>query len=252
MKIITNICLFLLVFAELLYACSPGLPVYADSSFNSADQIVTHTAFILRYNDACEQASWVAYKIEYNKLNHSIKRTDDFRADPKVLTGSAIPNDYRYSGYDRGHLAPAASMKYSEVTMSESFYMSNMSPQHPRLNRGIWQKLEDRVRQWAKKHGTLYVVSGPVLKGQPKRGTLRIGGSKVCVPDYYYKVVLDYTEPGIRAIGFLFPNTACEGDLGLYTYPVDFIEAMTGLDFFPDLPDHIEDKIESESNHFAW
>lgn len=253
MKIIINVCLFILVgFSSILYADHPGFPVYDDVKFSNSDQIISHTAYTLRYKEDCEQASWVAYKIEYDKLNHTIKRTNDFREDPKVITQSATLQDYRYSGYDRGHLAPAASMKYSKITMSESFYMSNISPQHPGLNRGIWKKLEDKVRHWSSKHGDLYVVSGPVLRGHPNKDTKFIGPNNVCVPEYYYKVILDYNEPEIKAIGFFFPNTTCNEDLEQFAFSIDSIEVITGLDFFPDLPDHIENKIENEWDYSAW
>ncbi len=251
-RVIFSVCLFLAFGFSGVHAGNPGLPVYEDVLFNKLDQIVHHTAYSLQYKEDCEQAAWVAYKIEYDKLIHSIKRSDNFRVDPKVITKSATLADYRGSGYDRGHLAPAASMKYSKITMSESFYMSNMSPQHPGLNRGIWKKLEDKVRRWSNKHGDLYVVSGPVLRGQPNKDTKFIGPNNVCVPEYYYKVILDYNEPEIKAIGFFFPNVPCVDDLEQFALSVASIEVITGIDFFSGLPDHIEDVIENECNYHAW
>ena len=110
------------------------------------------------------------------------KRGDDFRPDPAVPTGSATPQDYTRSGYDRGHLAPAADMSFSVKTMSESFYMSNMSPQAPQFNRGIWSKLEKQVRHFATKEKRIVVVTGPIL---PVEKTITIGANKVTVPQYF-------------------------------------------------------------------
>ena len=119
------------------------------------------------------------------------KRGDDFRPDPAVPTGSATPQDYTRSGYDRGHLAPAADMSFSAKAMSESFYMSNMSPQAPQFNRGIWSKLEKQVRHFATKEKRIVVVTGPIL---PAEKNITIGANKVTVPQYYYKVIYDTTR----------------------------------------------------------
>ena len=125
----------------------------SDNYFNylpsqqSNGQIVHHANYTLQYNEEHEQASWVAYRLTSHHLqNPSTKRKDNFRSDPKVKTGSATLSDYKGSGYDRGHLAPAADFKWSSTAMSESFYMSNMSPQVPGFNRGIWKKLESKIR----------------------------------------------------------------------------------------------------------
>ena len=136
-------------------------------------------------------------------------RSDNFRADPEVRTGSASDADYRRSGYDRGHLAPAADMGWSSQTMSESFYYSNMSPQVPEFNRGIWKRLEEQVRNWAVELDTIYVVTGPVLSGNMSA----IGLNKVTVPNYYYKAVLYLHDNDSRMIGFIMPNGSSKDEL---------------------------------------
>ena len=120
-----------------------GLPYYTQS-----DQIISHTAYTLKYSEQHEQASWVAYTLKSSHTSGTVGRTNDFREDYKVKTGSASLSDYKGSGYDRGHLAPAADFKWSSTAMSESFFMSNMSPQKPGFNRGIWKKLESRKLPW--------------------------------------------------------------------------------------------------------
>ena len=168
------------------------------------EQIIEHTGYTLSYNEEAEQPSWVAYELTRDEaFGDAAEREDNFREDRAVRTGSATLDDYRGSGYDRGHMAPAADFKWSEEAMSDTFYLSNMSPQDGGLNRGLWADLEAIVRQMAVDNGKVYVVTGPVLTDGPFE---TIGESKVIVPHQYYKVVLDYTDPDIKAIGFVLPN----------------------------------------------
>ncbi|MGB3586200.1 MAG: DNA/RNA non-specific endonuclease, partial [Tunicatimonas sp.] len=155
---------------------------------------------------------------------------------------------YRRSGYDRGHLAPAGDMGFSEEAMSESFFMSNMSPQNRKFNRDVWRELEEDVRGWALANGSLYVVTGPVFGSDPKK----IGENGVSVPDYYYKVLLDYREPEIKAIGFLLPNENTSKPPQAFVESIDNVEAYTGIDFFPELPDELEAELESRSSTGRW
>ncbi len=128
-------------------------------SHTSNHQIIEHSTYILEYNEKYEHAEWVIHLLTQDRVAGSFERTDNFRPDPKVITGSASLADYKGSGYDRGHLAPAADMKWSENVMSESFFMSNMSPQKPGFNRGIWKSLESIVRTWAIENDEIYIVT---------------------------------------------------------------------------------------------
>jgi len=216
------------------------------SPFN--DEIVRHSAYTLGYCETHEQARWVAYELTSANVAGNAKRKDDFRSDPSVSTGSAKLSDYRGSGYDRGHLAPAADMKLNTTYMSESFFMSNMSPQTPSFNRGIWKNLEETVRKMAVLSGRVYVVTGPIFsasKGQ-------IGGSKVTIPSSYYKVILDFREPGLKAIGFILPNAASSRPISSFALSVDDVESRTGLDFFSKLPDDVENQLESQYDYSEW
>lgn len=215
---------------------------------NPKDIVITHTCFALLYNEPHEQASWVAYELTKEETNKIYERTDKFITDPKVKTGTANDKDYASSGYDRGHLAPASDMGWSATAMAESFYYSNMSPQTPSFNRGVWKRLEELVRTWAIENNSVYIVTGPVLTS----GLTTIGPNKVSVPNYYYKVILDYTEPSIKGIGFIIPNTGSSESLQQFAVSIDSVEKFTGIDFFSSLPDEQEELIEKTLCIKCW
>lgn len=200
--------------------------------------VIFHAGYSFLYNEEHEQASWVAYELTREETNNRYKRSNRFKPDPWVKTKTARNADYSRSGYDRGHLAPAADMGWSARSMAESFYYSNMSPQLPGFNRGIWKKLEELVRNWAIEHQGLLVVTGPVLK----EGLKTIGANGVSVPESYYKVILDNRQPGIKAIAFLLPHSSHSGGLQSFVVPIDSVESLTGIDFFPGFPheEHLE------------
>ena len=206
----------------------------------STGEIIKHRYYTLSYNEAHEQANWVHYKLNPTFLSGSTPRTDSFKSDPLVSTKSATKNDYKGSGYDRGHLAPAADMKYNSLAMLESFYMSNMSPQNPSFNRGIWKRLESLVRGWGEKF-EIYVSTAGVL-GSNNLGA--IGKNRVTIPSEYYKVI--YAPNKTIMIGFLLSNAKQSGSLSSYAVSVDKIESLTGIDFFSEIPDNIEEELESK------
>jgi len=215
---------------------------------NAGDIVITHTGYSFLYNETCEQADWVAYELTADETKMVSTRTDKFMVDPAVKTGTANGRDYSASGYDKGHMAPAADMGWSQTAMAESFYYSNMSPQVPGFNRGIWKRLEELVRTWAVENESVYVVTGPVLTV----GLPTIGYDKVSVPRYYYKVILDYNSPELKGIGFILPNTSSSRPLQDYAVTIDSVERFTGIDFFPQLPDSDERLIESTLTLQSW
>jgi len=208
------------------------------------EQIIKHFAYTLSYNEFYEQANWVAYELTDIETISHFERTNKFIVDDLVKTGSATNDDYKKSGYDRGHLAPAGDMSWSEQAMKESFYYSNMSPQNPSFNRGIWKKAEELIREWAVENKSLYIITGPILtKDLPT-----IGPNKVSIPNFYYKAILDYSEPEFKSIAFLIPNKASKELLQNFTVSIDSLEHLTGYDFYYQLPDSIENKLEKSSS----
>lgn len=218
-------------------------------AIGSNDQLVRRIGYTLKYAEKYEQAAWVAYVLEAGQIAGGEVRENQFMPDPVVKSGSAVSTDYTSSGYDRGHLAPAADFKNSYQVMKETFYMSNISPQAPQFNRGIWLELEKMVRVWAYKYERIYVVTGPVLEpGLPTIGRI----NKVAVPRQFYKVVLYVKPPHVKGIGFLMNNEPSKAPLSSFVVPIDRIEKLTGIDFFPRLPDSIEQKVEAKSNPREW
>ena len=213
------------------------------------DTLIDRPGYALGYIEYHEQAAFVIYKLTAREaLTKEAKRTNRFRSDPEIPTGSATTADYRRSGYDRGHLAPAADMAFSVQTMADSFFMSNMSPQKPAFNRGIWKRLEEQVRQIAIREKAIYVVTGPIL---PKKKTVTIGANQVTVPTHYYKVIFDLTPPR-KMIGFILPNEGSDRPLEDFAVTVDVVEKATGLDFFSALPNAVQEKLEGSLVISSW
>jgi endonuclease G len=200
---------------------------------------LSHTYYSLSYSETDKQAEWVAYYLTPASINGSEKRSSKFLADP-LISNPLKPGSYAKSGYDRGHLCPAADMKLNTVSMTESFYMSNMSPQTPSFNRGIWSKLEDKVRDWALQKNGLYVVTGPLLNK-----SCGFVNQKITVPCAYYKIIFKQTAKSVEAIAFLLPNAGSTQPLKQFVVTIDYLENLTGIDFFASLPDNQEAKFES-------
>ena len=248
--------LFTAIICSLLFAVSCRTPVDEPGYDNltlgvpgPADTIIEREGYALGYIEKHEQPAWVQYVLTADEVSHAtVNRSDDFRADPYVPTGSATPQDYTRSGYDRGHLAPAADMGYSDRTMSESFYMSNMSPQPPQFNRGIWSKLEKQVRHFAVREKRIVVVTGPIL---PSEKTVTIGANQVTVPEYFYKVIYDTTSPE-KMIAFVLPNRGSNADLRSFAVTVDYVEELTGLDFFCNVPQPKQEQLERTITVENW
>jgi endonuclease G len=212
------------------------------------EHVISHTGYSFLYNEEHEQSSWVAYELTKEETVKICERSNRFKPDPEVSTQTANDADYAGSGYDKGHLAPAADMGWSATAMEESFYYSNMSPQLPGFNRGIWKKLEELVRDWAIENNSLLVVTGPVLK----EGLNTIGPDRVSVPELFYKVILDNHEPGIKGIAFIIPNASQSASLQSFAVSIDSVESVTGIDFFPELPYVAQIEKTSHLDQWSW
>ena len=189
---------------------APSTLLEIPASTRRRDEIrLQRTAFTLSYNDFYKTPNWVAWELTREETEGTESRKSKFEPDPDLPEPRVEHSDYTNSGYDRGHMAPAADMKWSGKAMEESFYMSNICPQNRKLNRDDWGDLEEKCRVWAEKYGRVYIACGPIYD---KKSPKRIGKHKVAVPDRFFKVV---------------------------------IEETTGLDFFSKLPDDVENRIEA-------
>ena len=218
---------------------------------NPKGTIVQHKYYALSYVEKYELPEWCAYELTSQRLNTKwVERSNDFRPDGKVKTGSSTPDDYRRSRYDRGHIVPAADMAFSTEAMSETFLMSNISPQEPAFNKGVWRELEELTRDWAKRFKHLYVVTGPVLT-QPIQ--FWVGENHVAVAPSYYKVLLDLSEPELKAIGFIVPNQISTERIETFAVSVDEVEQLTGINFFQNLTEpNLEKELEANFDVSLW
>lgn len=222
------------------------LPIYICNSKNQ--QLINHTFYILSYSEKHEQPEWVSYKITSNNFNRSVERTNDYREDPFVSTQSASRDDYQGSNYDMGHLAPAHDMGHNLTAMSESFYLSNISPQKASFNRGIWKTLEGKVSYWSSFNDSIYVVTGPILDHPIET----IGENKVSVPRAFYKTLLAFKKGKMKAIAFILPNEKSDKSIYSYAVPIDKVEEVTGIDFYYNLEKKIQDSLEANINLKTW
>jgi len=205
---------------------------------------VKHKYYTLSYNEEYEQAEWVAYKLNTSFTTGSAKRASSFYNDKIITTGSAEKDDYKYSGYDRGHLLPAGDRKMTKEAMRETFYMSNISPQDPNLNRKAWKYLEEKIRERTYDYDSLYIITGPIIQQEHEK----IGENQVAVPSYFYKIILNYTNTSsLCATAFIFPNTSVKKLTNEYIVTIDEIEAITSIDFFNHLPIDVQEDFEEKN-----
>ena len=222
------------------------IPTYTRPRAHS--QQIEHKAYTVDYNEEWRLANWVAYPLTAEHTKGPVERYNKFDADPQVKGATAQWWDYKHTAYDRGHLVPAGDMKWDETAMRECFYLSNIAPQDHTFNEGDWNYLENRVRGWANFFGEVYVVCGPIVSEHPEV----IGENCIAVPDSFFKVVLCDMRGEWNAVGFICPNDPTHHNLSHYTCTVDEVERITGLDFFPLLPDDVEERIEAGIDWEAW
>ncbi len=237
-------------------ANSVGLKHYDDleiaKDLNAASRpnsvMKSYEGFTVSFNPDNHTPEWVGWELLGEETDGGSSRYNKFWHDDEI-EGCAFTEDYRNSGYDRGHICPAADQKWSEMAMKECFVMTNIAPQAHDLNAGAWSTLEKKERLWAQRDSALVIVAGPVYKPEDRE---RIGETGVRVPSAFFKVLLAPYVDSPRAIGFLYPNMKSPGNMENYACTVDEIEQLTGFDFFSNLPDSIENYVESHKRFKEW
>lgn len=205
-------------------------------------EIVKHSHYTLCYNENTEQANWVAYKLFPQLMFKNAERKNRFKQDPYVSTSSAHSSDYKYSGYDRGHLLPSADLRFDQDANNSTFYMSNISPQLPQFNRGIWKKLEERVRAVAITSDSCYIITGPI---HYIVDDFEIANG-VDIPDAFYKSILVFNNDNIYAVSYLLPHSSEIKDYNQFNVSTDSIENLLNVNFFPLLDTLLLENIEND------
>ena len=214
----------------------------------SNNQIVHHHTYSLSYNEQHEQAEWTAHILRASDITSKDYKRPYFEIDNKVKTKAAHWRNYKKSGYDKGHLVPAGDRKATKAAYDETFLTSNTSPQIHEFNAGIWNTVEQKTRYYAKRYNEVYVITGSVLKD----GLKSIGSEDVSVPEQFYKILYRNDLNGGKMLAFLMPHQDTNKSIYDFITSVDQIEKITGTDFFYQLPDHIEDRLEAENSSKGW
>lgn len=218
------------------------------SPIDIQEQILVRKAYTVSYNKDTKCPNWVAWELTSNHADGDCPRYSKYDEDMEVPAPRATNEDYRGSGWTRGHMCPAGDNKWDAEAMRESNLLSNMCPQHASLNSGLWNVIERDCRKWAVRYGDVYIVCGPVFLNKEHE---TIGMNKVVVPEAFFKVILRLT-PEPAAIGFIVRNNEGKKKKDQFVNTVDDVERITGMDFFPALPDSIENVVESTASLNEW
>lgn len=221
--------------------------VRMDNPENSLEK--EYEGFRLSFNKKNKTPDYVAWELLGSEADATdVSRTNNFWCDPDI-DGCPTPEDYKRSGYNRGHMCPAADQKWSLQAMSDCFVMANMCPQAHALNAGAWNTLENKERQWARRDSAIMIVAGPIYTADDKE---TIGASQVRVPGAFFKAIIAPYVEKPRGIAFIYPNMSSPGNMENYVTTIDYVEQLTGLDLFYNLPDELENEIESTSSFREW
>ena len=215
---------------------------------NREEQIIKKKAYIVSYNKDTKIPNWVAWYLTGDHADGPVARSNAFYEDEDVPAPRATNEDYKRSGWSRGHMCPAGDNKWDIEAMSQSFSLINICPQNASLNSGLWNSIEIDCRNWAKRFHDIFIVCGPIFYN---KGHEVIGYNEVYVPEAFFKVVLCLNgDP--KGMGFVVKNNSGTKKKDLYYNSIDQIERITGIDFFPLLPDNIEEEVESKLNMDLW
>ncbi len=247
----THIYKISLILSTLLFSCLSYGNIWIPE-YKQDDQIIHHKYYSLKYNKLTKQADWVAFSITREMIiKGKNKLTYLFKPDPLIssLESSSI-KDYLNSGYVCGQLCPSALMQISPKAMDESFYMSNITPQDPYFNYYVWNTLKSKIKQWALNNKEIFIVTGPIFNETDKK--IKIGKNGIIIPNAFFCVILDFRISKSKAIAFIFPNKETDTSFQSYATTIDNVEDVTGINFFPELPRHIEQDLESKYDYNLW
>ncbi len=212
-------------------------------------QTKAYEGFFVSFNEQNKTPNYVSWELLGSETDGEASRKDEKFWQDTSISGCPNTSDYTRSGYDRGHMYPAGDAKWSSESMRQCFSMANMTPQEHSLNAGAWKTLEEKERIWAKRDGSLIIVAGPIYQPEDDK---TIGEANVRVPSAFFKVILAPKADNPRAIGFVYPNSHCPGNMKNYSCSVDYVEQLTGYDFFLALPDDIENTLEANYSFNDW
>ncbi len=221
--------------------------VYA-SQHTCDETSLSHKYYKICFNKKTKLAHWVSYNLDEKMFRGQTRRTNKFKVDPLIPKDSPKPDYYKGSGYDRGHLAPAGDMRIDTTAMKESFFMTNISPQEPSFNRGVWKRLENLMRSLTQSNKTYTVVTGPLFEFKPKSFKTRF----LNIPKFFYKLIFYKDKYEVKVLAYLLPNEVSKRPLSDFLVTVDEIERRSGIDFFKNLPITTQNKIESQIDTGAW
>ena len=213
-----------------------------------SEQIIKKKAYIVSYNKDTRIPNWVAWHLTSDHSDGPIGRSNAFYEDEEVPVPRATSEDYKGSGWSRGHMCPAGDNKWDVEAMNQSFSLVNVCPQDASLNSGLWNSLEIDCRNWARRFQDIYIICGPVFYKQDHE---TIGSNQVYVPEAFFKVVLCLNGTP-KGMGVVVKNNAGTKKRDLYYNSIDQVERITGMDFFPLLPDDLEEEIESHLDMDLW
>lgn len=219
---------------------------------DAPELIIEHDAYIVSFNTTTLCPNYVAWHLTSDRINGTAERLSTFKVDPDLPIQYQVKHaDYTNSGYDRGHMCPAADNKCSVEFMTQSFYTSNICPQSATLNRGDWETLEDKCRDWVQIYSDLYIVCGPIFDNQVPIYLAPANRPKITIPDRFFKVILCMTGTP-KAIGFIYSNDETKKKMKEYTVSIDEIEYITHMDFYPTLPLEQQHELESSNKPEKW
>ena len=208
------------------------IPEYSEN-----EDIVRHIGYTASYNHTTLCPDWVAWELTANEANGQLEGQYSFSRDPNVAFPKASREDYANSGWDKGHMAPRADMKWSHQALEESYFFTNICPQNHEMNSQAWRKIEELTRRAARHYGKVLVVCGPLYTGCE---TETIGEACVWVPTKFYKALAVDIDGVWHTVGFIVENNPQSHSPKSYATTVDSVEVLAGRNLFPSVDEQAE------------